>query len=148
MLKVGACTSGVDLGFEQFVTAEKVAWLSQRSQPHWGAKFLVHYLQEEKYVIYPITRSKLRSTNLQDYQIFLIEAKDRFDTALLEMTLELRVQTLALIVILMEEPTSGEVVQLLGNGADAVWAVNEPVQVLQARTRSLLRRFKGFNTKI
>lgn len=148
MLKVGACTSGMDLGFEQFVTTEKVAWLSQRSQPHWGVKYLVRYLQEEKYVIYPISRSKLRSTNLQDYQIFLIEAKDRLDATLLEMTLELRVQTLALIVILMEEPTSAEIVQLLGNGADAVWTTTEPAQVLRARTRSLLRRFKGFNMKV
>jgi DNA-binding response OmpR family regulator len=148
MLKVGACTSGVDLGFEHCVTTEKVAWLSQRGQPHWGIKFLVRYLQEERFVIYPITKSQLRSTNLQDYQIFLIEAKDRLDAALLEMTLELRVQTLALIVIVMEEPTSAEVVQLLGNGADAVWTINEPVQVLRARTKSLLRRFKRLNMKI
>ncbi|MBX2998277.1 MAG: hypothetical protein KF893_07155 [Caldilineaceae bacterium] len=99
-------------------------------------------------MIYPITRSHIRSSNLQNYRIFLLEAKDTLDAALLDVILELRVQTLALIVILMEEPTSTEVVQLLGNGADAVWAINEPRQVLRARTKSILRRSRGFNMEI
>jgi DNA-binding response OmpR family regulator len=108
----------------------------------------VQYLQEENFVIYPVSPKQLSSTNRLDFQIFLIEAQDRLDAALLELIVEVRVQSLALIVILMEDPTSAEVVQLLGHGADAVWTINEPVQVLRARTKSLLRRFKGFTIKI
>lgn len=148
MLNVGACTPGVDLIFNRCMTTEKVVWLSQRSEPHWGAEFLVRYLQEEKFVICCATRSQLRSANIEDYQLFLIEARDAAETALLETILELRGQTLSLIVILLEEASSAQVVQLLGSGADAVWMVNEPMQVLRARARSLLRRCKGFTIKI
>jgi DNA-binding response OmpR family regulator len=148
MLNIGECASSVELSFDHCVTTEKVAWFSQKNESHWGVEFLVRYLREERFVIYPITRSQIRSSNLQNYQIFLIETKDKSDAALLEVILELRVQTLALIVILMEDPTSTEVVQLLGHGADAVWAINEPVHVLRARTRSLLRRSRGFNMEI
>lgn len=148
MLKVGAGAFAVDHTLKQCMTTEKVAWLSQSSPPHWGAKFLVRYLQEEKFTVHPATYHQLQSIDLQGYQIFLIEAQDRLDATLMETLLELRVQTLALIVILMAEPTSAEVVQLLGHGADAVWTINEPTQVLRARTKSLLRRFKGSTIRI
>jgi DNA-binding response OmpR family regulator len=148
MLKVGACTPSVDLNLNRCMNIEKVVWLSQRSEPHWGAEFLVRYFQEENFVIYCATQSQLRSAKIEDFQLFLIEAKDAADAAILEMILDLRVQTLALIVILVEEASSAQVVQLLGSGADAVWMVNEPIQVLRARAKSLLRRCKGFTIKI
>ena len=148
MLRIGAYTPGVEFSFNRRATSEKVAWLSQGSEPHWGAKFLVHYLQEEKFAIYPATQCQLRSLNIQDYQIFLLEVNGSDDDVLLKMILDLRVQTPALIVILVEKATSAQVVQLLGNGADAVWTIDEPTQVLRARAKSLLRRFKGFTMKI
>lgn len=148
MLTVGTCTPDVGLNFSHSMSSPKVAWLSQRSEPHWGIKFLMRYLQEEDYRVYPVTRNQLHSAKFEDCQIFVIEVQDRVDSTLLETILDLRVQTLALIIILMEDPSSAEVVQILGNGADAVWTLNEPAQVLRARTRSLLRRLKGFDMEL
>jgi hypothetical protein len=123
----------------------KVAWISQREDTYPGVKYLVDYLQAAGLPVTPVLPIGLGIASILDHQIILIEAGDHLDAALLRLAVGMLVKRFAVIVVLMDQPTSQQIIQALSMGADAVWTTEESGDVLRARASALLcRRLKNF----
>jgi DNA-binding response OmpR family regulator len=133
--------SGMAVESESDVTTVKIAWLMKENQVHPESELLIEYFQKVGFVVERVSLEDLSLADPGTYPLIIIEAEDQVNAEVMNIVVELRVSTIAMIVLLLSQTTSAQVAQALRTGADAVWSHEEPEQVIYARAKALLRRW-------
>lgn len=133
--------SGMAVESESDVTTVKIAWLMKENQAHPESELLIEYFQKVGFVVERVSLEDLSRAAPGNYPLIIIEAEDQVNAEVMDIVIELRVSTISMIVLLLNQTTSAQVAQALRTGADAVWSHEEPEQVIYARAKALLRRW-------
>jgi DNA-binding response OmpR family regulator len=133
--------SGMAVESESDVTTVKIAWLMKENQVHPESELLIEYFQKVGFVVERVSLEDLSLADPGTYPLIIIEAEYQVNAEVMNIVVELRVSTIAMIVLLLSQTTSAQVAQALRTGADAVWSHEEPEQVIYARAKALLRRW-------
>jgi DNA-binding response OmpR family regulator len=133
--------SGMAVESESDVTTVKIAWLMKENQVHPESELLIEYFEKVGFVVERVSLEDLSLVAPGDYPLIIIEAEDEVNAEVMDIVIELRVSTISMIVLLLNQTTSAQVAQALRAGADAVWSHEEPEQVIYARAKALLRRW-------
>jgi DNA-binding response OmpR family regulator len=133
--------SGMAVESESDVTTVKIAWLMKENQVHPESELLIEYFEKVGFVVERVPLEDLSLAAAGNYPLIIIEAEDEVNAEVMDIVIELRVSTISMIVLLLNQITSAQVAQALRTGADAVWSHEEPEQVIYARAKALLRRW-------
>jgi DNA-binding response OmpR family regulator len=133
--------SGMAVESESDVTTVKIAWLMKENQVHPESELLIEYFEKVGFVVERVPLEDLSLAAAGNYPLIIIEAEDEANAEVMDIVIELRVSTISMIVLLLNQITSAQVAQALRTGADAVWSHEEPEQVIYARAKALLRRW-------
>src|SRR5690606_17869046 len=72
--------------------------------------------------------------------LILLEAFDRIDGTAETIVTRIRLESRVPIIMLADSYSIDQLVAALATGADAIWSLSTPVEVLIARCKALLRR--------
>jgi DNA-binding response OmpR family regulator len=81
------------------------------------------------------------SSQLANADLILLDAFDRVDGIVETIVARIRLESRVPLVMLTDGYSTEQLVTALTAGADAIWALNIPVEVLMARCKALLRRW-------
>jgi DNA-binding response OmpR family regulator len=119
----------------------RIGWMRKKDHPLPEADKLVEYLRKVGFVVEFVTLDDVNNAGPWDYPLIVIEAGEQLDVSIMDLVVELRVSALSMIIVLLNDATSKQIAHALRTGADAVWSLTEPEQVLYARAKALLRRW-------
>lgn len=123
------------------MSAAHVVWLRQRRQIGDNALCLQQGMKAQGLCLEIADVFDVSSTQLADADLILLDAFDRVDGTVETIVARIRLESRVPLVMLTDGYSTEQLVTALTAGADAIWALNIPVEVLMARCKALLRRW-------
>jgi DNA-binding response OmpR family regulator len=118
-----------------------VVWLRQRRQMGENALCLQRGMKAQGLFVEVADVFDASSTQLAAADLILLDAFDRVDGIVETIVARIRFESRVPLVMLTDGYSTEQLVTALTAGADAIWALNIPVEVLMARCKALLRRW-------
>lgn len=84
---------------------------------------------------------EVSSTDLARADLILLDAFDNVDGIVETIVSRIRFESRVPLIMLTDGYSTEQLVTALSAGADAIWSLNMPFEILQARCRALLRRW-------
>jgi DNA-binding response OmpR family regulator len=118
-----------------------VVWLRQRRQMGENALCLQKGMKAQGLFLEVADVFDVSSAQLAIADLILLDAFDRVDGIVETIVARIRLENRVPLVMLTDGYSTEQLVTALTAGADAIWALNIPVEVLMARCKALLRRW-------
>ncbi|MBX2999617.1 MAG: response regulator transcription factor [Caldilineaceae bacterium] len=118
-----------------------IVWLRQRRQMGENAVRLQGGMKAQGLLLEVVDVFDATSSQLAGADLILLDAFDRVDGIVETIVARIRMESRVPLVMLTDGYSTEQLVTALTAGADAVWALNIPVEVLMARCKALLRRW-------
>lgn len=120
---------------------KRVLWL-QQAMPSDGIKERVESkLREAGFQVSTANLLTKRHIDLDKVDVILVDGFERLD-AILESTLaRVRIESQAPLIVLTSRQSTEETIMALTAGADAIWSLETPIELLIVRIKTLLRRW-------
>ena len=129
-------SSNADLG------SVLVAWVRTSQDPNKNSDRLSQMFTEEGLSVQSVENDEYLYDHLGRYDLIMLESFGQVDADTLAAVESIRMGSQAPLVMLMSSYARAEMIDALQAGADAVWALGMPREMLLARCRALLRRWK------
>jgi DNA-binding response OmpR family regulator len=121
--------------------AAHIVWLRQRRQMGENALKLQRGMKAQGFFLEIADVFDASSAQLANADLILLDAFDRVDGIVETIVARIRLESRVPLVMLTDGYSTEQLVTALTAGADAIWALNIPVEVLMARCKALLRRW-------
>jgi DNA-binding response OmpR family regulator len=125
----------------EILPAARIIWLRQRRQMGENALKLQRGMKAQGFLLEIADVFDASSTQLANADLILLDAFDRVDGIVETIVARIRLESRVPLVMLTDGYSTEQLVTALTAGADAIWALNIPVEVLMARCKALLRRW-------
>jgi DNA-binding response OmpR family regulator len=141
------CHSQVSLNVESHSTvletnpSAHIVWLRQRRQMGESALRLQRGMKAQGLLVEVADVFDATPAQLANADLILLDAFDRVDGIVETIVARIRMESRVPLVMLTDGYSTEQLVTALTAGADAIWALNIPVEVLMARCKALLRRW-------
>ena len=116
--------------------AARIVWLRQRNQMDQRSQNLYHQMQDHGLVLTVVDAFDVTSADL-----VLLDALDSVEGSVETIVARIRFESRVPLIMLTDGFSSEQLVIALTAGADAIWSLNTPVELLLARSNALLRRW-------
>jgi DNA-binding response OmpR family regulator len=116
--------------------AARIVWLRQRNQMDQRSQHLYHQMQDHGLVLTVVDAFDVTSADL-----VLLDALDSVEGSVETIVARIRFESRVPLIMLTDGFSSEQLVIALTAGADAIWSLNTPVELLLARSNALLRRW-------
>jgi len=136
-LKINEATT-----FSSMLTA-RIVWLRQRNQVTDKGQGLYRHMQAQGLALKVVDAFEVSTADLLHADLVLLDAFDSqslggsFETIVARIRFESRVP----LIMLTDGYSTEQLVTALTAGADAIWSVNTPIELLLVRCHALLRRW-------
>lgn len=121
--------------------AARLMWLRQRHELSENASQLQSKMRQAGFVVEILDVFEVRPEHIAQADMILLDAFDRVDGIVETIVSRIRIESRVPLVMLTDGYSTDQLVTALTAGADAIWALNTPVEVLLARCKALLRRW-------
>ena len=123
------------------VGAARIVWLRQRNRMDAKAQALYHHMQEQGLFLSVADIFEISSTDISRADLVLLDAFGSVDGSIETVVARIRFESKVPLIMLTDGSSIEQLVTALTAGADAIWSLNTPVEVLLARCKALLRRW-------
>lgn len=118
----------------------RIIWLQQKIQPLPKAVALRTRFGDAGMQVY-LHQLSLETDAKLEGELILLECFDMFEQEMMKVVFTLRQLTQAPLIVLTDNHTLDWSIRALHSGADAIFTVNMPDDVIVARSKALLRRW-------
>jgi DNA-binding NarL/FixJ family response regulator len=120
----------------------KILWLCQRPQRDEGVNRLYRHIRSRGMDLHPADTLSVTSQQLADADLIFLDALGQVEGMVETVVSRIRLESRVPLVMLTDGHSTEQLVTALAAGADAIWSLNMPLEVLMARCEALLRRWK------
>lgn len=121
----------------------RFVWLRQRSELGKRSLQVQNKIRFQGVHLEVVDALGVSSDQLARADLILLEAFDRFDGMIETVLADIRLESRVPLVILTNDYSTDQLITALAAGADAIWDINAPQEILLARCKALLRRWIG-----
>lgn len=119
----------------------RIVWLRQRRQMGENALRLQRGMKAQGLLLEVADVFDASAAQLANADLILLDAFDRVDGIVETIVARIRLESRVPLVMLTDGYSTEQLVTALTAGADAIWSLNIPMEVLMARCKALLRRW-------
>ncbi len=119
----------------------RLIWLRQRYDLNESASQLQTQMRHAGFSVEILDVFDTNQQQIAQADMILLDAFDRVDGIVETVVSRIRIESRVPLVMLTDGYSTDQLVTALTAGADAIWSLNTPVEVLLARCKALLRRW-------
>lgn len=123
----------------------RIVWLRQRNRKDDKGQELYRHMQSRGVALTVADIFDVSSSELLRADLVLLDAFDSLDDSIEMVVARIRFESRVPLVMLTDGYSTEQLVTALTAGADAIWSLNTPVEVLVLRCNALLRRWLPTN---
>ncbi|MBX3050855.1 MAG: hypothetical protein KF753_05240 [Caldilineaceae bacterium] len=123
------------------VPSARVLWLRQRGQSDNKGTALRRQMQEQGLDLTVVDAFDVTTTDLLKADLILLDAFESLEGSIETIVARIRFESRVPLIMLTDGYSTEQLVTALTAGADAIWSLNTPVELLLARCKALLRRW-------
>lgn len=127
-------------GFASVIKA-RIVWLRQRNHLDDKGQRLLRQMQNQGLSLSVVDAFDVTSAQLQNADLVLLDASDSVEGSVDTIVARIRFESKVPLVMLTDGYSTEQLVTALTAGADAIWSLNTPLEVLLVRCKALLRRW-------
>lgn len=130
--------SGLDVSSQP---SPHVLWLRLRTDNKEQTQSLETKMRNGGLALNVANAFDVSSAELAQADLILLDAFDNVDGIVETIVSRIRFESRVPLIMLTDGYSTEQLVTALSAGADAIWSLNMPFEILQARCRALLRRW-------
>lgn len=119
----------------------RIVWLRQRNQTDQKSQDLYRRMQGHGLLLTIVDAFDVTSAELTGADLVLLDAFDSVEGSVDTVVARIRFESRVPLIMLTDGYSSEQLVTALTAGADAIWSLNTPVELLLVRCKALLRRW-------
>lgn len=123
----------------------RIVWLRQRNRMDDKGQDLYRHMQNQGVSLTVADIFDVSSGELLKADLVLLDAFDSLEDSIEMVVARIRFESRVPLVMLTDGYSTEQLVTALTAGADAIWSLNTPVEVLVLRCNALLRRWLPTN---
>ncbi len=123
------------------VPMAQIVWLRQRNELDSKSENLYAQLQNQGFSLVTVDAFEITSQQLLDADLILVNAFGQVDGMVETIVSRVRFESRVPLIMLTDGYSTEQLVTALTAGADAIWSLNTPIELLLARCKALLRRW-------
>jgi len=120
----------------------RVVWLHQRNELDGKAGKLYEQMQNRGFSLIAVDAFAVTSQQLAEADLVLLDAFNQVDGIVETIVARIRFESRVPLIMLTDGYSTEQLVTALTAGADAIWSLNTPVELLLVRCKALLRRWQ------
>lgn len=124
-----------------------ILWLRARGQVNDRALDLQKAMKAQGMKLKVVDVFDVSASQLAEADLIMLDGFERLDGTIETVLASIRLEHRIPLVILTNGYSTEQLVTALTAGADAIWAVNIPLEVLLARCKALLRRAQSSGSR-
>lgn len=121
--------------------AARILWLRQPTPQDEKSRTLDSEMRTQGLQLRVVDAFSVTSDQLAQADLILLDAYSHVDGMVETIVSRIRFESRVPLIMLTRGYSTDELVTALTAGADAIWSVNTPVEILLARCKALLRRW-------
>lgn len=126
--------------FSSMLTA-RIVWLRQRNRVDDKGQELYRRMQAQGLALTIVDAFDVTADELLSADLVLLDAFDSLEGSIEMVVARIRFESRVPLIMLTSGYSSEQLVTALTAGADGIWSLNTPVELLLARCNALLRRW-------
>ena len=119
----------------------RIVWLRQSGALDEKAQQVYDAMTQQGLDLVVADALTVSTEELESADLVLLDAFDKVDGTVETVVARIRVESRVPLIMLTEGYSTEQLINALSAGADAIWSLNTPVDVLIVRCRALLRRW-------
>lgn len=123
------------------VPKARILWLRQQGELDDRARTVYDAMQSQGLDLTIVDAFTVSSKDLGEADLVLLDAFNKVDGTVSTLVSRIRFESRVPLIMLTDGYSTEQLISALTAGADAIWSLNTPVDVLILRCRALLRRW-------
>lgn len=124
------------------VTTAHIVWLRQRNHIEEPRQELANQMRTQGVTLTIVDAFEVSSDELLRADLILLDAFDSLEGSIEMVVARVRFESRVPLIMLTNGYSSEQLVGALTAGADAIWSQHTPIELLVARCKALLRRWR------
>lgn len=134
-------STAAETSFVGSARSARVVWLRQRNQDDEKATELARQMENQGLTLKVVDAYTVSTPELLNADLILLDAFESLEGSIETIVSRIRIESRVPLIILADGYSTEQLVFALTGGADAIWSLRTPVEILLARCKALLRRW-------